>query len=567
MCVLSRIASTPCSGRALGHVGRVLLGAEVDHVRAGLVQQRLQHEEACWWTSVEASSSFRRPSRSGHLARREDGQVLVDERQRARDHVGGRQGRPASGRLVQLPDAELPLELDRPQALEHVQELHRDSGRRRPHPPARPARPRRCVLPASTIRRANARAGPKSTAPCSRRAVCSTWRPKVWISAISSADGMRMASVMGSGCTACPVGHSSWARMSHSRYSPTTAQLRGKSRVEREGVAVDHRAQTVVVVDLVQGKHPAGALDRVGGQPADAVAEPGAEQVLHDVALQAGPAGHGRAVEEERAEPVLQVGVEQQPVFPARAQDGDGADRLGDRGDRVLPAGRFVAEVLREVADGGHTGLQRVDGVGRRGREPDHEVAHVRLDRDDLADLAPFGGGGDQGAGLGRDAVAERLGHGHAPVETDAGAVDAVALVLRRPVDVAQRFDRGGPGVHADVGMVHDGPVAPCSAPCTRPRRPRPSARRRESARGRCRRDGAAFRDQGMGVGKLGGKELPDALAERCGAHVDRSHTLSSGRDIPSRAAERCLPPKGARHCDLRIVEVPGTWTRGCRLR
>jgi len=175
---------------------------------------------------------------------------------------------------------------------------------------------------------------------------------------------------------------------------------------ERDGVAVDHRADALMIVDLVQRENPAHSLDRVGGQPPDAMAEPGAEQVLNNIALQVSPTCHGGAIEEERCEPILQVGVEQQPILATRTQDRDRADRLGDCRHWVLPHGCFMRKVLRQVADGGDTGLERVNGVGGCRRKPDHEIAHVGLDWNDLADLAPFGQGRDEWACLCGDAVA-----------------------------------------------------------------------------------------------------------------------------------------------------------------
>ena len=157
-----------------------------------------------------------------------------------------------------------------------------------------------------------------------------------------------------------------------------------------DGVAVDHRAEVVAVVDVVDRQVHDRAVPRLVDQAAVGVREPRAAEVLHDVPLERGPADVRPVVARLHRDAVVEVGVhERAPVAPG----GEHADRLDRRLrhlERVLPAGDLEGPVLPEVADRRDAGAERGPGVLRARRRPDHEVAEVRLDRRGLAEQRPL---------------------------------------------------------------------------------------------------------------------------------------------------------------------------------
>jgi len=236
--------------------------------------------------------------------------VLVDDCQRVCAHVRGCQGLPAPGVLVKLTGAEMPLEFYRPQASKHIKQLKGIAD-----VDARICQPGKRVcanLFACVHHLARERAG----RPEVHRPVHS---PRCLLDL--AAEGLAFGDLL-CGWDADGLGDRErmhcmpgWAlqlsqdvpKQILAHDSPVVREIAG----ERDRVAVDHRANAVMIVDLVQREYPAHALGRICSQPPDAVAESGAEQVLHDVAFQVGPTCHRGAIEEERAVPILQVGVEQ----------------------------------------------------------------------------------------------------------------------------------------------------------------------------------------------------------------------------------------------------------------
>ena len=80
-------------------------------------------------------------------------------------------------------------------------------------------------LPLAQIEAAKDLLAVKSKCGCMRLAIRSISRAHCCISQISSSDGARSASVKGTGISPWPVGHSSWAIISHIRYSAASERF------------------------------------------------------------------------------------------------------------------------------------------------------------------------------------------------------------------------------------------------------------------------------------------------------------------------------------------------------
>ena len=149
--------------------------------------------------------------------------------------------------------------------------------------------------------------------------------------------------------------------------------------------------------------------------------------------------------------------MEHQALIPSLGQDGDGTHGFGDRGDRVVPHRRLVGEVLGEIADRRDARLECVDRIRSGGGETDHEVPHVRLNRDGVAHFAPLLGRRQHRARFSRDTFSELLWNGHPAIQADARSIDHIPFILRDSMDVAEGFGGSRPGTQSDVGVVHDG--------------------------------------------------------------------------------------------------------------
>ena len=226
------------------------------------------------------------------------------------------------------------------------------------------------------------------------------------------------------------------------------------------GVAVDHRANMVALVNLLQRKHPAGAFDRIAGQATDAMGQARADQFLDDVAFQHRPGGDAGAISEERAETVLKIRM-QHHALPAKL--GQQLHRLaGLRRGRggVVPARRFEGEILRQVADGGTADAQRLDAVCDRSRLPDHEITQMRLNRGRLSQRGPVRVAFQHRPGFGGGRGSAFLGQTHASIERETGAIETIAAAIQLRVDAGERRDGGIDVIHTDVGVVHYAPIA-----------------------------------------------------------------------------------------------------------
>ena len=122
--------------------------------------------------------------------------------------------------------------------------------------------------------------------------------------------------------------------------------------------------------------------------------------------------------------------------------------------DLVGSAQQVVCRVLADVADRGDTGGQRPQRVLKAGREADHVVAEVRLDRRRLAEPLPLIRR-DAWPGLFDREMSFGLGHTHRPVESKAEPVDGVPGLGQAGVYFGQRGLRGRPRREADVHVVH----------------------------------------------------------------------------------------------------------------
>ncbi len=98
--------------------------------------------------------------------------------------------------------------------------------------------------------------------------------------------------------------------------------------------------------------------------------------------------------------------------------------------------------------------------------------------------------------------------------------------MLRHLVDVVEGVDRGGPGVHADMGMIHDGPVGLAARLVFGLRGHAKLLAEEGASQGEIGRDGAAFHDQRTGGREFSGQQLPDAAVKVGGRHSSRSHAL-----------------------------------------
>ena len=118
-------------------------------------------------------------------------------------------------------------------------------------------------------------------------------------------------------------------------------------------------------------------LDRV----AEAVRESGTDEVLDDVELQRSPADVRPEVRTLGGRAVLQVGVRQSADVPHGRKRGERPHRLLGDQDLVGAADQLIGRVLADVTDGGDASGEGAACVLEPRREPDHVVAHMRLDR------------------------------------------------------------------------------------------------------------------------------------------------------------------------------------------
>ena len=111
-------------------------------------------------------------------------------------------------------------------------------------------------------------------------------------------------------------------------------------------IPVCHGADTVMLVDLMQGKDPPRPFDRIGSQAADTVGELRVKELLHNIPFQESPSCHRCAVMEKRRKTVLQVGMYQCAFALPCRHDGHGFDRLDNRARLVGPHGSFMGKEL-----------------------------------------------------------------------------------------------------------------------------------------------------------------------------------------------------------------------------
>ena len=205
-----------------------------------------------------------------------------------------------------------------------------------------------------------------------------------------------------------------------------------------DGVAVDHRAERVAVAQVVEREADDRAVARLGHEPAVAVREPRADQVLDRVELERRPAQVAAVVAELHRRAVVEVGVHERAASRCAAIAPSALHRGLREVGVVVAARRLEGEVLAEVADRGDAGRERVDGVLQARGRADHEVAEVRLDRrgGDVAPVAVV----EPRAGLLGGGGAPLGGHAHRAREAEP---EAIERVLAEAVDDLVERARG----------------------------------------------------------------------------------------------------------------------------
>ena len=235
-----------------------------------------------------------------------------------------------------------------------------------------------------------------------------------------------------------------------------SAVVAGEVAAEVGGVAVDHRAGGLEGVDLPHGLAEDDAQDGVAEEVAEAVVHAAAQQILDEVALQTRPADEVRHVMQLAAEAVVEVGVDDGALLAQLAHDADSGAGVDRALELHIKARVLIAEIVGDVADGGHAGVQGVADVGRGVQRADHVVAHMDGDGHLVRQDLPLVGATIHLAGAGDHAVTVLLGHAHAAVETYAETAELIALGMQRVIDLVEGLGRVVDLGPADVGVGHD---------------------------------------------------------------------------------------------------------------
>ena len=222
-------------------------------------------------------------------------------------------------------------------------------------------------------------------------------------------------------------------------------------------VAEDHRPRRVVLIELLHYGMNYNPSHRVTEKIAVGEGHPRAEHILDEIPLHHRPACDARKVAELVAEAVVHIGMHDRPLHLAHQHEG--CQRVHRALILKLDARILVSKIMRDIANGGDSRVEREDGILQRVRRADHMVRHMRLHGDYLPQRRPLLRRVKNKPRALRQLIPVRGGNAHHPVENETEARDITAAPFQLTVDKLNILRRLLPGIPSDMRMLGDEPL------------------------------------------------------------------------------------------------------------